>query len=386
MDQAGLDACVAKSFLLETLALAGLYAGYSLMPYLRFRRIPTFRAKALPLKGILWVGISAVAVLVLAMKGGGIGVLLLQRGITAADRIGAGTGSHWHFLASTGMVVPVVWLAFRPAAVRSLLYWMVTLSSLFLGFAASGSRSSVLLTLIVMAMVWTLHRKKIPYTVVFAGVIGSVVILGALGEFRDATRGQTELSEVAVETDVTAAFQSGIRHLADRGIQENGQIAVIGRVPAEVGHLYGRSYLSIPFVVLPSALIGEKPPTVGRLNAILVHERLDTGIPSGVVGEAYWNFSYFGPFLVFLLYGAILKTIAGVYLQNRDSPVALSLYVFVLFRFLPGSDPFYDFTHALAPTVAFLLFVSFPFRRAQRRPVRRAALVHQGRLSGARVS
>jgi oligosaccharide repeat unit polymerase len=387
-NQAALDAAVAKNFVLKTLSLIGLYTGYSLMPYLRFRKLPVIRPKALRLKAFLWVALSGIGILVLISKAGGVGGLLMQRGLPSFDRIRADTGAHWHYLAGIATVVPVIWLAFRPKALRTLSYWIVTLSSLAFIYMARGSRSNVLIVLILIGMVWMLRWRKIPYKVIFAGLALSIVVLGVLGQFRRSTQGMNkEITDAAVETDVGEAFQSGIEELSARGIDESGPIAVVGRVPAEIDYLYGRSYLSIPFVFLPSALVGEKPPTVGRLNAEIVHDRLFTGIPAGTVGEAYWNFSYLGPLVVFLLYGAILKIIAGVYLQNHDNPVIVALYVFVLFRFRPGSDPFYDFAHALVPAVAFMLFLAFPFGGArQRRPVRHVQAVPPAPHGGVRAT
>lgn len=385
LTQAALDGVVAKNFLLKTLSLAGLYVGYSLMPYLRFRKLPIVRPKALRLKAFLWVGLSGIGVLVLIDKAGGMGGLLMQRGLPAFERIRAETGAHWHFLAGIATVVPVIWLAFRPAALRTLAYWVATLVSLAFIFFARGSRSNVLIVLILIGMVWMLRWRRIPYKVIFAGLALSIVVLGVLGQFRRSTQGANkDITDVAIDADVGEAFQSGIEDLSARGVDESGPIAVMGRVPAEVPYLYGRSYLPMALVFIPAALIDEKPLAVGRLNAVIVHDRPFTSIPAGTVGEAYWNFSWFGPFVVFLLYGAILKVIAGVYLQNHDNPVIVAFYVSVLFRLRPGSDPWFDFVHSMVPTIAFIVFLAFPFRStSQRRPVRRAPAVPQPSVGGA---
>lgn len=381
-----LDGVVAKNFLLKTLSLLGLYAGCSLMPYVRFRKLPVIRPKALRLKTFVFLVLAGVGVLVLLFKAGGLGGLLMQRGLPAFERIRATTGAHWHFLAGIATVVPVIWLAFRPAALRSLTYWMATVTSLAFVFLARGSRSYVLVVLILMGMAWMLLWRRIPYKVIFAGAVFSILLLGVLGEFRRSTQGKDkDISDASVEADVGEAFQSGIEDLSARGVDESGAIAVMGRVPSEVPYLYGRSYLAMPFVFIPAALMGgDKPHAAGKLNAQIVHDRDFTGIPPGTVGEAYWNFSWFGPFLIFFVYGALLKIVAGLYLQNHDNPLAVAFYVSILFRFRPGSDAWFDFVHAIVPMIVFIAFLAFPFGTAsRRRPVRSAPAVPQASLGGA---
>jgi hypothetical protein len=84
-----------------------------------------------------------------------------------------------------------------------------------------------------------------------------------------------------------------------------------------------------------------------------VHERQDTSIPPGAVAESFWNFSYLGPVLVFFIFGALLKVVAGLFLVNADNPLVVAAYAYVLVLFVPSSDAVFDFVQAIAAVTVF---------------------------------
>src|SRR5690606_8872815 len=139
----------------------------------------------------------------------------------------------------------------------------------------------------------------------------------------------------------------------------SGQLAVLGKVPEQVGFLYGRSYLSIPFIFIPSAIWGSKPEAGGKLVAIHIYGNPLTGIPPGAVGEAYWNFSYLGIPIIFAIYGTILRISASIYLNNKGHPLFLLVFIYVLFTLQPTTPAIYGFAHAMVPVViVWLIFRS----------------------------
>lgn len=150
-------------------------------------------------------------------------------------------------------------------------------------------------------------------------------------------------------------LNAAIDELASNSGVNSGQLAVLGRVPNEVDYLFGESYLSIPFVFVPSAILGSKPEAAGKLNATRVFGRPLTAIPPGSVGEAYWNFSYFGVFAVFLVYGIVLRFAGSVYTANPRHPLVIVSFVYVLFNLQPHSPTIYDFFHLLVPAVVIWL-------------------------------
>ena len=378
--QVALDRVVTRNFLLEMVALACLYAGYAIIPYLRLPRFPAVSGSAVRTKVVLLVGFAAAAAGILALAAGGISGLLMQRGMAAADRLRATEGGHWFYVASLGTLGPIVWTAFQPRAVRTVFFWLVTLTSLGVVFAARGSRSSVLLAVLLLTLTYTLRTRRIPYKTLLLVALGGIVLLGVLQQFREATQNLETVGDIELESGVTEGFTQGITVLVDRTTTNSGQIAILGRVPDEVPYLYGRSYLSIPMIFVPRAIVGEKPPTGGKLNAWLVYERLNTSIPTGAIGEAYWNFSYAGPLIVFFAFGAVLKVFSGVFLANTDNPVILAAYAHMLVWFHPTSDAMYDFVQGMVGVVLFGLFLVFrlPSTRPRFRGTMQRATVPAG--------
>ena len=359
MSRTELELIAAQSFLLEALALVALYVGYGVfrnigVPRLRQPAQPRRLAKA----AVLWMALPTAAVAILSIEAGSLGNLMLQRGIARDARIGAEIGAHWHYLAGVGTIVPIVWLAFDRHAVKQPTFWLVALFGAFLVFAATGSRSSAIWPFILIALMWALRNQTIPYRALWVAAGIAIVLVGLLGEFRAATRGAATLADVEFQAEIWSSAQAGYEEMVRRSTTNSGQMAVLGSVPDRVGHLWGESYLSIPFVLIPSRLWpGDTPDAAGRLNAIYIYEHTGTAIPTGVVGEAYWNFSYPGVILAFLLMGFALRLAASFYRANPAHPLIVSIYLYVLMNLAPGSDQVYNFVHALVPVIGFYLFV-----------------------------
>ena len=359
MSRIELELIAAQSFLLEALALVALYLGYGLFRNIRVPRLaqpdpPRRLARA----AVLWMVLPAVAVAILVMEAGGLGNLLLQRGIAADERIAGEIGGQWHFLAGVGTTVPVVWLAFDRHAARQPLFWMVAFFGALLVFAATGSRSSAIGPFILIALMWALRNRTIPYRALWVAAGIAIVLVGLLGEFRAATRGAATLADVEFQAEIWSSAQAGYEEMVRHSTTNNGQIAVVGNVPQKVGHLYGESYLSIPFVVIPSRLWpGETPDAAGRLNVKYIFGGRMGGIPTGPVGEAYWNFSYAGVVMAFLVFGGILRFAGAVYRANSDHPFVIAIYLYTIMALAPGSNEIYNYVHAFVPVMGFYLFV-----------------------------
>jgi hypothetical protein len=131
--------------------------------------------------------------------------------------------------------------------------------------------------------------------------------------------------------------------------RNSGQIAILAIVPDKVPYLLGESYLSIPFVFIPSAIWGEKPYAGGRHVAEKIYNRTDTTIPAGAVGEAYWNFSYLGVVIVFIFFGAFLKLVANIYLSNPGNPFVTVFFIYSMILLSPQTEKIYDFVHHIVP-------------------------------------
>lgn len=354
LDETRFNWLIAESFLLDTTGLLCLYLGYAMMWGMPLGRFPSFRAAGLRLKSVLWVVASAVGLLMIARIGGGLDQVLMQRGIAPEQRIEAQIGGHWKYLATIGAVAPVVWLACDKKAIGKLLFWCVLLAALAIKFAATGSRGGIITPVIIIGGIYVLQHQTVPYRAVAIGVALALLAVGGLGEYRAATQQAARFEQVRIESGPSEWMQVALEEMQRNSGEKSGQLAILGRVPKETPHLWGESYLSLPFIFVPSALVGDKPAAGGELNAARIFGRPLTGIPPEPVGEAYWNFSYVGVVAIFLFYGALLKLIAATYRKNAAHPLVLVVFVYTLFYMKPHTPSLYDFGHAVVPAVVML--------------------------------
>ncbi|MCG8345751.1 MAG: oligosaccharide repeat unit polymerase [Chlorobiales bacterium] len=355
--QQQLNNLLAESYVLEAIALLSLYMGYLMTPPLHVRLLPNPEPRAVRVKSIFWVSVSAIGLIVLCFYAGGFTEVLMQRGIEQSGRISASIGSHWHWVAGIGIVSVILWIAYDTNATRKPIFWITAIFALFIKFAASGSRGGVILPLIMIGSIWILYRRKIPYKVIIIGAVMAVTMVGMLKNFRSETQKNNELKEVSIAFAPTEWISNALEELRSRSGSNSGLLAILGKVPEEVGYLYGESYLSLPYVFLPTAIFGEKPPAAGRLTAQRIYNRTNTAIPPGGVGEAYWNFSYLGVVLIYFLYGVFLRVIQSVFRGNHHNAILLVIYMYILLVFQPFTPSLYDFFQGIIPAI--LIWVTF---------------------------
>lgn len=355
-----LNYLAAESFLLETIALLALYIGYGLTPRFRFPKMAQPRIVAPAVKTAVCIGVSGAALLVLASIGGGLETVLMQRGISSDERIASQIGGHWNFLATIGVVAPLVWLAYDARITRRPIFWLFVFTALVIKFAVTGSRGGIVVPLIMIGAIWMLHHRRVPYRAMVVGMVAALILIGALGQYRAATMKASSFDQVEVEGAIGDWALRTVEELQSYAGENSGQIAILGRVPESVPHLWGESYLSIPFIFIPSAIWGDKPDAAGKLTALLIYERPLTAIPPGPIGEAYWNFSYPGVVLVFLVYGALLKMLAALYRPNATHPMMMVVFVYALFYMAPHSPSIYGFFQAVIPAIGIFGFFILP--------------------------
>ena len=368
---------IGQLFLLEGFALVFSYIGVSY----GFRiRVPTWNLgvnsnqrapKHIRVKALILSGFALYGLYVLITAAGGIEQLLWQRSIRADERVSAVLGGQFSFLANTGVIIPIVWAAVDRDCFRKVTFWfMVFISSLF-PFVASGSRSHVILGILVILATYAIRHRVFSLWKVSIIALILLAFLGIAGDFRSATRSASTLQTIDVETGFFAGVRSSIDELGRRAGENNGSIAILARTPSEVPHIFGESYLSMPFVFVPRAIwpFDYYPRAGGQLVIERFYGREVGGVPPGRVGEAYWNFSYMGIPIVFTIYGFVMGWVGKFYARNPESPIASLLLVIFLFRFSPTSNGFYDLMHVLIPALIFLFIIKMriPKRMKSRR-------------------
>jgi hypothetical protein len=322
-------------------------------------------------KIILIAALAGIGMYRMVREAGGVGALLLQRGLSPDEQIFAQIGGHWSFLAGLLRPACLVWLALRPEAWRKPLFVTLFVASLFMSFAVTGSRSGIIVPVLAALCIWCLHHRRIPYVAMMLTGCFVLAAVGLLGEFREETRGADTLNEVQVQSGPAAGIQKGMDIIASRAEDIAGVYGILGKVPHSVGLLYGESYFSVPAAPIPSAIWKNKPEAGGKLNGTRIFNEALTGYPPGNLGEAYWNFHIPGVMLVYFFWGMFLRQLAALYRANGGSRAVLAVFVITLFFLQPNSVAAYKWLQMIVPALAFLVF--FCGVRVLWRPLRRAS-------------
>lgn len=362
-----LDNLLIKHFAIEVMALAMIYVGYVLTGRVSARSFKSRIGICVSLKSWIWLLVPISAVIGLVWHLGGIGELLMQRGVAGEDRLSAQIGGHFHFMAGVGVLVPVVWLAYQELAIKRWSFWSLVGVALVINWAATGSRSEVVILGLLIALVWMVQHRSIPYKGIAIVAIIGVLFFGIAGEFRTATMQSAHFDEVEIAGDIKGAVGEGMKGLQDRRGPGWGQLGIMGKVPTDVDYLYGKSYLSVPFVFIPRAFWGgdDIPKAAGKLSAQEIFGRPSTGKPAGFVGEVYWNFSYVGVLVVFLFQGVLFRYMAQIFRANYANALVVVLFIVSLLYLKLASGFLYDFFQHAIPVV--FIATSFAFGLSVRR-------------------
>jgi oligosaccharide repeat unit polymerase len=361
--QADLDAVVAFALGLEIIGLMAVFAGFAATPMLRImarrHRVPLL-AGGVQLKMLCIALIALIAFYILVRAAGSWQGVLLQRGMRADQRIYADVGKHWNTFIGSLRIACVVWFALDSRAVRSALFWGLFALSLGIYFAVTGSRGGVIIPIFALVALYAVRRRRMPLARGLAVVLLAVAALGVLGDFRAATRDAASLSDVVVETRISAALINGIGTLTHYGGEKSGIYGIVGRVPHQVDHLWGESYGAILGAVIPRVLWPQKPKAGGRLNAERIFDRPFDGIPPGNVGEAFWNFGVPGVILIMFLWGAALRLMAVQVRSNPANPSMWLLYILTIVVLQPNSVTFFNWLHIIVAAVGALWWFTRP--------------------------
>lgn len=353
------------STLLSAVGTASFYAGYMSPVRIRAPRLvfpgPTF----IHFKIASIAAASLAAFFMLTHEAGGLGQLLLQRGVAPDMRIEVSLeGKHWHFLVGLLKIACLVWLSLRPKVWRSAAFLGAFGLALAFGFAATGSRSGVIIPVAMAAAIWMLANRRLPSNMLIAAwLVFALLIVGVGGEFRAATRGADSLSAVKVQSGVVDGLLAGIEEIGSYSSVTDGTLAIVAAVPNRVGFIYGRSYLSVLFAPIPAVLLPFPKPLAGdRLTAIYIFNNPLSAIPPGNIGEAYWNFYIPGVIVVMFLFGIFMHFMWDMFVVNSGSAWSISLLVVTLFGLQPNSQSIFYWIQLSISAMALVLYFCGPPR------------------------
>jgi hypothetical protein len=345
---------VFQAFVLQGLGWMTFYAGFTTLRTAGTFRLPNMRYRSITPKILLIGAVSLIALILQVQGAGGLEELMLQRGIRAEKRVAAQVGGHWQIIVRHALPSAcLVWAALRPTVTGRWFFWLVFGSALSLIFIATGSRGGLVTPVVLLTIIWILQRQRMPYVRIMVLVMMAFVAIGSLGEFRSQTMQKQNLEEVDVGTRFRPAFVGGVKEFVARNTQEDALIAILGRVPEDVGLLYGRSYLSLPAAPIPSAIWPQKPDAGGRLAGQLIFDRPEGGggVPPGPVGDALWNFRLPGVVGILFRGGAAASWLETFYRQHVGNGAAVVLYAMTLYTFEPHTVSLYDWLHTISGAI-----------------------------------
>ena len=92
------------------------------------------------------------------------------------------------------------------------------------------------------------------------------------------------------------------------------------------------------------------------------------GVPTGPVGEAYWNFYIPGVVIIFFLYGLFHRWLARTFAQYSRVPTAWVLYVLTLYAFSPESSRMVGWFHSMILAIVILYWIgALSFNKRKKR-------------------
>lgn len=349
-----LSALIAWELVLTTLSVLAYYAGFFYLPTWRVPELNFSRVRHLRLKVVATVALSALAFYVYLQGQGGLYAHIVSWGQSRSVAL-AGE-FYWLTLPTFAMYACLLWFASERDATRLPLFWACTAVSLIMTFLTAGSRSSIVYSMILGLLLWMIHTRRVPVLRTLALAVVAMLIMGVLGEVREATwEGKVSVKDLSgiSRLETITSFVSG--ELADRSSSLRPILPVLARVPDEVGHLYGSSYLAVVTLPVPRKLWSGKPGLVGGQTGKVFFGYSNTAVPLGALGEAYWNFNTPGVILVFALFGAFHRWLTRVYRRYAGQSMAMLVLVITLFLLQPGSDGIVPWVFAVGPLLILAL-------------------------------
>ena len=349
---ADLNGLMTFGLILSAIASLSFFAGYYVCPTPSVPSVRYVERGGLTSRVLLLIGATGVVFLVFLQVRGGLSNHFLS---WSSGRAVALSGAYYWVLAMrTASVAVVIWLAFRPNAMRNHIFWVAAVIASAIAFMMTGSRSSVLFYVMIGSIVWMLSRQRVPVARVVALGFIMVLALGSLNTLRDVLRGQGALAKEP--RSLLETWQQSVSDISTRSGSLRGDLAIYGNVPDREEHLLGASYLSLITLPIPRGMWEDKPMVIEAMVGRRFF-RVNAGVPPGGVAEAFWNFHIPGVIAVYFLFGGFMRWIAATYRRNRAVPALIVLYAHTLFVLSPTGTSIVGWLMGLVPMVLVLLLV-----------------------------
>lgn len=358
------ETSVIIKLLMDSMAIGATYLGFIFSSSLKPLRLSHPPPRAIRTKLLCLIVGTIVILFIIVSKMGSIEQLVLTKGKYLAEELG---GGHWNLV--TNFIISAVWLAaaFMKRPARSTLFWVSFGLALTTEFLVTASRGATLMVIIVTFLIFISRHGR--FSPKHAFVVALMILL-ALGFMTQLRAGIQSGKFVAEESESAATQINASKFLSDASKaltsyagSGNSDYAIYSSVGNTHTHIFGNSYVAIFVAPIPRALWPDKPRGVAHKasEAFFPDNMHNTGVPPSPAGEAFWNFGGLGVFLIFFLWGALLR-LAWISLKNRPTPGFIVVFIATLLILRPHTNNFYNWIHLMVPLFSVIFFYCFNFK------------------------
>lgn len=268
----------------------------------------------------------------------------------------------------TAVVALMLWIAALPSPQVPKKFFFLTFLLLPPYWLVDGSRSSLLVVILSILIVYTLKTGSIPRKAFITCGCAAFLTFGLLGVLRQDYNATSVDFSIFSGNGLVEAIQASQTETNKRGAEE-GDVAVLQAIDA-VGYLSGKSYLSVISFPFPRALWPEKPKNVYVYVNWSAFQGFDInvsapntwGIPIEPSTEAYWNFGYSGVVIVGFIVGFLHKTIFNIFRKNPTSIPIMIVFIEALLYLNGGSRWAFYFIQNSATVLLIIILANFVLR------------------------
>ena len=335
-DAATVWTAIAKYNGIQIVALLSTYAGFWMYRGRRdSQRIPPRLPNSYSLRTVL-IGLFAISMLTLLVfvyYRGGIGEHLTSLGRGRFREL-SGSGPVI-VLTDLSLIALYVWIAARPSDIKSPAFLMCLAAVTVGQFVSTGSRGSSLTVPLLVGLIWSLRRQRIPWKIALMALPIMFVLLGLLSAVRTSSWTGSTAGEAWQTTGWAESFEIAQKEIADRR-SISAQVPIVERGFAiNDGPMFGRTYVAAATAWIPRTIWPGKPRGADSIYAqmFLRESEEGTAIPVSATVEIFWNFGLPGVVLLSIIYGALLRVIYHFYWRRYPNPFVVILYVLFLTTF-----------------------------------------------------
>lgn len=216
-------------------------------------------------------------------------------------------------------------------------------------------RGDILLCILLVIFVYMIVKRAMP---LLWGAILSLPLLGLVASVIAQRRNEAELN-------FGTLLRGGVESLFGE-FNLGGFVPLLHMlrtVPDKLDFQYGQTFLQFFWLPIPRVVWPDKPQAVGAfLAAILTpgtRARAGGGVATGLIGEAYLNFSYIGLIVVPMLFGLLVVWVDRYLARNSNDVMGVTIGVLIGSMLSYNTYGYYAANGVVQMIVTLMPFVAF---------------------------